>query len=236
MEKFFRSNNFARILAILLAIILWLFVTGDKITRTTPARKTWQDVPLRVENLSPDYVVTEIPTSVNLTLEGLPEDFEDITMQELDAFVDLSDKEPGKHLVRVQGRSPRGVSLISVEPEQVRVTIEEHLSDDFPVTVDFIGDPAEGWELSDYTVEPEEVFIGAPESTFEEIDIVNVLVDISGMRLVDRLDVEPIVRDAEGLSLNGNVLVDPEEITIRIEFERVEEPEEEEEDNEEEED
>ena len=236
MEKFFRSNNFARVLAILLAIILWLFVTGDKITRTTPARKTWQDVPLRVENVSPDYVVTEIPSSVNLTLEGLPEDFEDITMQELDAFIDLTDKEPGKHLVRVQGRSPRGLSLVSIDPEQVRITIEEHLSDDFPVAIDFIGEPAEGWELSDYTIEPEEVFIGAPESTFEDIDNVNALVDISGMRLVDRIDVVPTVRDSEGLLLNGNVLIDPEEITIRIEFERVEEPEEEEDEEEEEND
>ncbi len=225
MEKFLRSNNFARLLAVFLAIILWLFVTGDKITQTTPARKTWQDVPLRVENLGQDYVVTDIPSSVNFTLEGLPEDFDDLTMQELDAFVDLVDKEPGKHLVRVQGRSPRGVSLVSIEPEQVRVAVEEQLAGEFPVEIDFIGEPADGWELADYTVDPEEVFIGAPESSFQEIDKVTALVDITGMRLVDRIEVEPIARDADALRINGDLLIDPEEITVRLELDRIEEEE-----------
>jgi YbbR domain-containing protein len=36
MEKFLRSNNFARILAFFLAVIMWLFVSGDNLTRTTP--------------------------------------------------------------------------------------------------------------------------------------------------------------------------------------------------------
>ena len=100
MERFLRSNNFARLIAVFLALILWLFVTGDKITRTTPSRKVWQDIPLRVENVNQDFIVTDIPATIDITLEGLPESFEDLTMQEIDAFVDLSGKEPGNHLIR----------------------------------------------------------------------------------------------------------------------------------------
>ncbi|MFO7952300.1 MAG: CdaR family protein [Bacillota bacterium] len=223
MEKFLKSNHFARVLAVFLALILWLFVTGEHITQTTPARKTWQDVPLRVENISQDYVVTEIPSSVDFTLEGLPENLEDLTMQEIDAFVDLVDKEPGKHLVRVQGRSPNGITIVSIDPEQVRVTIEEYLTDEFPVEIDLMGEPADGWELIDYTVEPAEVYVGAPESSFQEIEKVTALVDLTGMRLVDRVDVEPTARDSDTLRVNGDVLIDPEEITVKFELERIEE-------------
>ena len=233
MEKFLRSNNFARLIAFFLAIILWLFVTGDKITRTTPARQPWQDVPLRAENLAPDYVITDMPASVDLVLEGLPENFEDITVQDLDAFVDLSGKESGSHLIRVQGRSPRGLSVVSFEPEQARVVIEEYLSGNFMVETEIVGEPAEGWQLVDYTLEPEELLIGAPESIFDQVERVMVIIDLTGMKYVERIELEPTAYDIEETPM-ANVLIDPESITVRLEFERVEEPEPEEEPEEEE--
>ncbi len=234
MDKFLRSNNFARLIAIFIAIILWLFVAGDKITRTTPARQPWQDVPLRAENLDPDYIITDMPSSVDLILEGLPESFEDLTIQDLDAFVDLSGKESGSHLVRVQGRSPRGLSVVSFEPEQVRVVIEEYLSDNFSVEIEIVGEPAEGWQLVDYTVEPEEVLIGAPESIFEQIERAMVIIDLNGMKYVERIELQPTAYDDAETPM-ANVLIDPESVIIRVEFERIEEPEPEEEPDEEEE-
>lgn len=220
MEKFLRSNNFARFIAIFLAIILWLFVTGDKITRSTPSLKVWQDVPLRIENLNQDYVVTDIPASVDITLEGLPEAFEDLPMQEIDAFVDLTDKEPGNHLVRVQGRPPRGLNLIMLEPEQVRVTIEAYYSADFTVEIDIIGEPAPGWSLATYTVDPEEVLVGAPESIFDKIDRLYLLIDITGMRLIENIELSTVAYDEEGNRING-LVVDPNLISVRLEFERI---------------
>jgi YbbR domain-containing protein len=220
MEKFLRSNNFARFIAIFLAIILWLFVTGDKITRSTPSRKVWQDVPLRIENLNQDYVVTDIPASVDITLEGLPEAFEDLPIQEIDAFVDLTGKDPGNHLVRVQGRPPRGLNLIMLEPEQVRVTIEAYYSADFTVEIDIIGEPAPGWSLSAYTVDPEEVLVGAPESIFDKIDRLYLLIDITGMRLIENIELSTVAYDEEGNRING-LVVDPNLISVRLEFERI---------------
>lgn len=218
--KALRSNIYAKILALLLAIILWLFVTGDRITRTTPALKVWQDVPLRVENLNPDYVVTEIVTSVDLTLEGLPDAFEALPIQEIDAFVDLYGKEAGNHLVMVQGRPPRGLSLVLIEPEQVRVTLEAYFSSDFPVEVEIIGEPAAGWRLVSHTVLPETVLVGAPESVFGQIDRIGILVDMTGMRLLESLELEPVAYDLEGNLVKG-MAIDPPLVTVRLEFERV---------------
>ncbi|MDY6826965.1 MAG: CdaR family protein [Bacillota bacterium] len=223
MDSILRSNNFARILAIILAIILWLFVTGDKITRTTPSRKVWQDVPLRVENLDQDYVVTDIPSSVDVTLEGLPDVFEDLAIHELDAYVDLAGKEPGTHLVRVQGRPPRGLNLVMLEPEQVRVTIEVYHSDDFPVVVEFLGEPAEGWELADWVIDPESVFVGAPESIFEQVDAIILYVDLTGMRSVERINLNPLALDEDGNPVTG-LVIDPAEISVRLVLERIPEP------------
>jgi YbbR domain-containing protein len=224
MEKFLRSNNFAMFISIFLALILWLFVTGDKITRSTPALKVWQDVPIRVENLNQDYVITEMTATVDITLEGLPEAFEDLPIQEIDAFVDLSGKEPGTHLVRVQGRPPRGLSLALIDPEQVRIAIEAYFSNDFEVEIDFIGVPASGWELVSYTVLPEAVLVGAPESIFGRVDQVRMLIDLSEMRLFESVEMAPLAYDQEGNPVIG-VAIEPSLVTVRLEFERVVEPE-----------
>lgn len=220
MEKFLRSNLFVQALAVFMAVILWLFVTGDKITRTTPQREVWRDVPLVVENLNPDYIVIDMPASVDVTLEGLPDDFTDLTLQEIEAFVDLSGKGSGNHLVRVEGRPPRGLDLVMLEPEQVRVSLEAYLSDDFEIEVNLIGEPADGWELSDYDVIPEVVLVGAPETVFERVDRLVLVIDISGMRLIESVELSPIAYDEEGNRIN-NLVMDPSLITVRFEFERV---------------
>jgi YbbR domain-containing protein len=226
MKNFLRSNNFARVLALFLAIILWLFVTGDRITRTTPSLKVWQDVPLRVENLNQEYIITEIPAAVDITLEGLPDAFEELPIQEIDAFVDLSGKEPGNHLVMVQGRPPRGLSLVLIEPEQVRVSIEAFFSEDFPVEIEITGEPAEGWVLDNYTILPEVVLVGAPESIFEQIEQIKLVIDLTDMRLFESIELEPTAYDQEGNPVIG-IAIDPSLVTIRLEFERIEVPDEE---------
>lgn len=220
MEKFLRSNIFVQLIAVFMAVILWLFVTGDKITRTTPQREIHRDVPLAVENLSPDYIVIDMPASVDVTLEGLPDDFAELTLQEIEAFVDLSGKGSGNHLVRVEGRPPRGLDLVMLEPEQVRVSLEAYLSEDFEIEVNLIGEPADGWELVEYSVIPETVLVGAPETIFERVDRLVLVIDISGMRLIESVELTPIAYDEEGNRVN-NLVMDPSLITVRFEFERV---------------
>lgn len=219
MEKFLRSNNLARVMAIFIAVILWLFVTGDQITRETPARILYQ-VPLRVDNLNPEYVVTDIPSSVDITLEGLPEDFDDLTVEEIGAYVDLGGREPGNHLIQVHGQPPRGLNLISVQPQQVRVSIEVYRSEDFEVEIDMIGTPATGWELDEYEVIPEVVLVGAPGSIFERVDRVVLLINLAGMRLIESVELSPIAYDEDGNRVL-EVVIDPSLITVRLEFERI---------------
>lgn len=219
MEKFLRSNVFAQLIAVFIAVILWLFVTGDKITRTTPQRLSLRDLPLAIENLSPDYIVTEMPASVDVTLEGLPDDLAELTLQEIEAFVDLSGKGSGNHLVRVEGRPPRGLDLVMLEPEQVRISLEAYLSEDFEIEVNLIGEPADGWELSEYNVIPETVLVGAPETVFERVDRLVLVIDISGMRLIESVELTPIAYDEAGNRVN-DLVMDPSLITVRFEFER----------------
>ncbi|MBW6462764.1 MAG: YbbR-like domain-containing protein [Dethiobacteria bacterium] len=223
MEKFLRSNNLARVIAILLALILWLFVTGDKITRTTPTRITFE-VPLQVEGLAQDHIITDMQSTVDIMLEGLPEYFVDLTLEEIYVFVDLNGLDAGNHLIRVQDRPPRGLGTVLLEPEQVRVSIESYISEDFELEIELIGEAADGWNLTEYSLEPDTVFIGAPESVFEKVARMVLLIDITGMRLIESIELTPVAYDEEGNRVNG-LVIDPSLITVRLEFERIVEPE-----------
>ncbi len=223
MEKFLRSNMFARGLALFLSVALWLFVMGDNITRTTDTIKEYQGVPLIVESLEDGLVITDMPATVSVTLEGLPAVFDGLTVDELEAYVDLEEKGPGLHRLRVRGKPPRGLNLVSFSPEQVDLVIEALNTAVYQVFVDFFGEPAEGWERKTFSVDPMHVRVEAPQSIFEQIDRVVLQVDQSGIRDQYRQELTPVAVDSQGEEITGVTLI-PDKIMVTINLVEKEEP------------
>lgn len=221
MDKFFRSKYFTAIIAVFLAVAMWLVVTGDTITRTMPSQKVFYDVPLEVEDLEKGLVVTEIPNTVNITLEGLAEDIASVTLVDLEAYVDLAEREPGVHQLRVRGRPPRGISLVSFHPPEVEVVIESVVSKDYQVKFEFIGSPAEGWDVVGFNLEPVQVSVEGPSSVMEKVDSVHLTIDQSGIRDEYREELSPMVLDAQGREVTGVTMV-PEKITVLLNLRRIE--------------
>lgn len=217
MEKFWRSNLVDRALAIFLAIALWLFVTGDNITRTTPSRKVIEGVPLEYANLEKGHAVTGLPATVDVTLEGLADTFDGLTMSEVEAYLDLSGLESGLHQVRVQGRPPRGLTLVSFSPAQVEVLIEPLHSALYPVRVEFDGTPAAGWTRQSYTCEPMQVSVEAAQSVLDSIGRVVAYVDLNGRRQSFQVTPAPVVFDLSGEEISG-LEIKPARVTISVDM------------------
>ncbi len=223
MEKFLRSNNFARVLAIFIAIILWLFVMGDNITRTTPIIKVIQGVPLHYENLGPGLTVVDMPETVDVTLEGLPETFEGLIVGEMDVYVDLDEKETGHHQLRVRCAPPRALSLVSISPDVVDVVIETIESAAYPVYLEFTGTPAPGWVRQSHAISPTQVQVEAHRSLFEQIYRIVLRVDQTGMQETAQVKLAPMVLDRQGKVLPGVSLV-PDQVEVSVELVREETP------------
>lgn len=219
MEKFLRSNNFARGLALFLAIALWLFVTGDNITRTTPAVKEYRDVSLQYINLQPGLAVAHMPATVDVTLEGNPEAFDGLSVAELEVFVDLSGVDTGSHLLPVSGKSPRGLDLLFLDPDRVTVAIETLQTAVYNVQPEFFGAPAYGWSHKSHTLEPPQVQLEAPGSLMEQVDRVVLPVDLSGKREDYQEEITPKALDSDGEKITGITIV-PEKVNIFVELQR----------------
>lgn len=219
MEKFLRSNYLARALAVFLAIALWLFVTGDNITRNTPSRTVMKDVPLNYENLEPGLVVTSELGTVDVTLEGLADAFEGLTISDVDAHVDLAEKEAGVHRLQVRVKPPRGLELVTFTPEQVELVIEPLISADFPVYVEYSGTPAAGWMRQKAGFEPMHISVEGPQSMIETISRVVLYIDQSGKRSEFKGELAPVLLDDQGKEIDSKGLeISPEKIAFTIYF------------------
>ncbi len=221
MGKFLSSQNISRILAVFMAVILWLFVTGDNITRTTPVRRIITDVPLSYENLQPGLAVVKMTQTVDMTLEGVPGALDELMVSDLEAYLDLSELEAGTHQVQVRGRAARGLTLISLAPRQVEVIIENLETELFPVEVEYFGDPAQGWVRESHSFHPMQIRLEAVQSVLDQIDQVVVHVDLSEKQSPFEIEVAPILYNASGEEISG-VAMTPQKVSVVVHLSQTE--------------
>lgn len=224
MDKFLSRFNLNLLLAAFLAVILWLFVTGDDITRSTAVRKIIQEVPLSYENLDPGLTVVKMPQTVDMTLEGLPGTFDELSESELEAYLDLTEVEAGTHQVQVRGKAPRGLILISVAPRQVEVSIETIQAKTYPVEVQFLGRPAAGWVRQKHSCHPVQLELEAVPALLEKVARVVVYVDLSEQSDRFETEVMPLLLDGDGEEIGG-VTVSPPKVTVMVHLAAAEESE-----------
>jgi YbbR domain-containing protein len=144
------------------------------------------------------------------------------------ARVDLSsydmDEAPAPQVLDVEVRSlNENIEVLSVEPDTVRVEIDQRDQQMVPVEVDF-GTVPEGLEVDDPETSEDEVQVRGPASIVAQVDRVVALVNIdaSGIDFDRPVTVVPV--DIEGQPIGvGLIEVDPQTIAVRIDVQAVEE-------------
>ncbi|WP_042220728.1 CdaR family protein [Oceanobacillus manasiensis] len=229
MDNWFRSKWFVRVIALALAVLLYIFVNVETNRPTAsdstfPSQsddaQTMRDVPVEIEIDSDNYVVSGVPESVTVYMQGSPGILTPvITNRNFKVFVDLEGFEAGEHkAVEIQHTISPDIDA-QIEPKHIDVVIEEKGTKEFDVTVDFLNENglAEGYELGDYMVDPSTVTITSAKSVIDRIGIVKVYVDLSGLdRDVDTREVPVNVYDNQGNALSVNV--QPENVVVSAEI------------------
>lgn len=87
--------------------------------------KTLDDVAVAVWNLPSNFKAEVNPGRVTLTLEGPRSVMAAVRADELGIHVDVENLGPGLHRLQVRLALPEGMSLVSIQPQEVQVLIEE---------------------------------------------------------------------------------------------------------------
>jgi YbbR domain-containing protein len=181
VEKIFENNNVLKIVAFLLALLMWFFVNSDGQPRTELSR-TFSNVPVTWQNLDNDFVVTRPPDNVDVVIRGDSSVLDAMVPQDLIIYVDLQGKKAGTHTLPVAGTSPRGTRITNWNPRTLEIEIDEIINLQIEVKLQIEGEPAEGYITGTPELSPPQVFVQGPRNRVQEVASIYAIINIEGLQ------------------------------------------------------
>lgn len=224
MDKWFNNNNFTKILAIAVSVLLWAMVHSNDVT-PTPTTNTSIE-PRTIDNVkieaygidSSKYVLTSMSdTEVEMQVRGQRSVLTSVFTDEYKVRLDLSNVGPGTITLPLSHVVPKGVEFVSMEPSSITVTIEELSSQNYDVNIITTGTPAEGYAAGTPVVTPNgPVKVTLPESQLAAVGKVQGTVSVDGAtENVSEKRVKLVAYDLDGNEIEGAV-IEPETVAVDI--------------------
>ncbi|MET3574431.1 CdaR family protein [Bhargavaea ullalensis] len=223
MDKFMDNPWFLRGIAFLLAVLLFLVVKTEEDSAGRAAAGTdiavLQDVPVEVFYDDENLVVTGVPESVTLTIEG-PANIVQTTraLKDFTLFVDLRSLVMGAHTVKIQHENLSDKLDVRIEPDTVDVVIEERITREFRV------DPelnerllADNYMINSIETDPSTVMVTGAKSIIDSISFVKASISAEG-GIDGPIEQQARVRVLDRELNKLNVDVEPAEVTVKADI------------------
>lgn len=203
-----------KVLAILLAMVIWAYVT----VRDNPLDEGTFAVPVELRNLDETLVTPETSYQVQVRVQGAANIIGELSSRDFTAYVDLSGMRAGEGSPRVQVDLPPDVSLVSLSPESIDLTLEAKVSETFAVVANVSGEPAENYTalLENLLLSPQEVSLSASASMIEQVGSVVVNADISDLESSYNRNLPVEVLDQNGNNITREFTISPESVNLVV--------------------
>ncbi len=169
-----RNSWFVRIMSVVCACILWVYVMNEQNPITT---KVYQ-VPLVAQNLSDDMVVKELPDTVSVKVSGTRSQIAQLGEGDVKAFIDFIDAPKGRNTYNVQA-SVRMGEVTEISPSLIQLETAPVAEKTMSVEPRIVGVPNSGVTVSQMDLNPTRVTIRGASGRIAQVDKVMVMVDIS---------------------------------------------------------
>ena len=156
-----------KLLALALAILLWLTVAGEHIVeRSLRVPLEFRNIPEALE------IVGNAPDTVDVRLRGSSALLSRVQPGEIVAVLDLVGARSGSRLFHIRTdevRAPFGIEVAQVIPATLALELEKSARRTVPVVPATDGDPAPGFVVGRISSEPASVEIVGPESRVRQV-------------------------------------------------------------------
>lgn len=227
MKKFWNKSWFIRIVSLLLAILIVVYIDSTQTgfitqgqnsrTKQTASETETIKVPLQVSVDTDKYYVVGYPEKVKVTLEGSNALVTSaVNTQNFRAFIDLTHRKVGKQTVKVKISGLNKQISYSVNPKTIKVDIERRKSRTLPVQIRYNKDAvANGYHLGKVTVDPSEVEVTGAVGEVNQIDQIVAKVALPNNLNHDyERQVMLIAEDKKGRQLN--VVIQPATVRVNV--------------------
>jgi YbbR domain-containing protein len=156
-----------KILALLLASVLWFTVAGEHVVeRSLRVPLEFRNIPQALE------IVGNAPDSVDVRLRGSSAVLSRLQSGEIVAVLDLSSARAGSRLFPLRSdevRAPFGVEVAQVVPPTLALELEKSARRKVPIVPVTEGEPAPGFVVGRTIADPPTVDIVGPESRVRQV-------------------------------------------------------------------
>ncbi len=163
-------------------------------------------------------VVAGLPATVRVTLRAPRSLWAQLTgdPNSVQAFVDLSDLQPGVYLVPVQVQvAYHPVEVVQIAPPRLEVTLDRQKKTTVPVKVDVRGEVAVGYYASAPILSPAEVEVSGPASAVKQVVAAYGVLSIEGAREPIKREISLVPIDNQGQRVKG-VALTPAKTTVAV--------------------
>ncbi|MBT2663514.1 CdaR family protein [Bacillus sp. ISL-45] len=224
MDKWMDNPWFIKVVALVLAVLLFGSVPkndpdkpGDVNVPSDEKVETVEDVPVKRIYDTDTLVVSGVPETVSVTLQG-PKNLvqQAKTLRNFEVFVDLTDAEIGNQRVPITIKDVSDRLTVTIEPGYANVSIQEKVTKEFSVEAEFNANIVEeGYIAEKPSVKPNKVQITGAKDVIDRITYVKATVNSSG-KVSDT-----ITREASILALDKDmnkldVVVEPGVVEVTI--------------------
>ncbi|HJU12327.1 MAG TPA: CdaR family protein [Candidatus Binataceae bacterium] len=204
-----QENLGLRIISLLLAIGLWIFVNAGQHSSVAPF-----NIPVSYRGLPPGFVITNPhPDFVKIQLTGPQTLLSLVDPSRLTLKLDLSGVGVGQASFKIGLDSfnvPRGTAVTSISPSQIVLDVDKIVFRYLPVHVVTVGTPADGYRITSIETSPPTVHARAPSKQLAGLSaIATEAVDVTGLTAGTE-------RVAAVTSVGGMMRLDPAEVMVKI--------------------
>lgn len=178
-----RKNSFEKIIAIVIAGLLWFFA----VYRADTVQRDFK-IPITYQNVPPGFIIEETkPNTLTVTIEGRGKSaFERLDEKTLNATIDGSTITPGINTLTVNESDITALgipfSVINIEPITINVSAKRYTTVSLPIHVTITGRPAKGFRVARVDVAPSSMSALVPENTDAPTSIITEPIIIEGLR------------------------------------------------------
>jgi len=176
MISLLQRNLLAKVIALLVATVLWFFIMNDQ----NPSIEGSFTVPLNIVNAPEGYKITHNVDEIKIKVRGPRSLFVAVTESEFKAYVDLNGIVEGKQSVKVQTVLPAGFELVETLPETLTFNIDKIVQRQVKAEVVVTGLSAPGTTVAKVTPALSNVMIEGPSAAVSQVTRVVGYVSLAG--------------------------------------------------------
>lgn len=226
MDKWLSHPTSLKILSVVIAMLLWAVVHFDP--ESTPAKVTSntdtkvyeaQSVsPIGLDESNYALVMLE-PTVVRVVVEGRRASLLNAKDEDIVVQADLTNLKEGEHVVPLTYKFPKGLSLVEMSPQSVRVEILEIQTKLYDLEVITKGSPANGYITGTPLFAQEgnnQVKVTLPKDEMALVGSVSTTISVEGAeKTVEEKKARIIVYDTEGEPME-HATVSPATVSVTV--------------------